>query len=416
MTADRNEQTGKGTSDNGADVRSGVLGTGPFVPRTPWWHRWHWRRLMRGRLRPALAAGLAGVLLGGTAVAWQTDAGPFAGARRACWSALDSADVAALFGGSEDIGSESVGSEDVGSEDIDSVDTPLDSDPIGSEGPSGQCVLRSSSGNRVTVQVHKLDTRFGGAGGQWADEFLSARLTPLGGGLLGMASDTRAWLAVPDGCAGRSRTGDGPLVIDVATGWTVYDDVVDGTERDRLARTVVKLVNHYMAGQGCEGTLADPVPRLPRPTRFLDEQPDAFCGIKGLRTSGKEWTAAYRPMVTRGPGPVRTCDRDVSFDHPALRLMTIEDPRLAVLYHRQALQDGRRIESADPEDGHGFYHPGFALFQADCQTGEVTFLARADDASHAYIIRDLFPRYVTKEAARLGCGPLHITLPPDPAR
>ncbi|WP_157847677.1 hypothetical protein [Streptomyces violens] len=393
------KQTESGAPDDSA--RSGVLGTVPFVPRTPWWHRWHWRRLMRGRLRPALAAGLAGVLLGGTAVAWQTDTGPFAGGRRACWSALDSADVSALFGGGED---------------IESADTPLAGDPIGSEGPSGQCVLRSTDGSRVTAQVHELDTRFGGAGDQWADEFLSARLTPLGGGLLGMASDTRAWLAVPDGCTGRSQTGDGPLVIDVATGWTLYDDVVDGTERDRLARTVVKLVNHYMAGQGCEGTLADPVPRLPRPTRFLDEQPDAFCGIKGLRTSGKEWAAAYRPMVTRGPGPVRTCDRHVSFDHPALRLMTIEDPRLAVLYHRQALQNGHRIKATHPEAGHGFYHPGFALFQANCQTGDVTFLIRADSTSHAYIVRTLFPRYVTEEATRLGCGPLRITLPPDPDR
>lgn len=408
MTADMSKETEGGASDNRATAPSGVLGTGPFVPRTPWWQ---WRRLTRGRLRPALAAALAGVLLGGTAVAWQTDTGPFAGGRRACWSALDSADVAALFGGSEDSDSE-----DGDSEDIDTVDTPLDHDPIGSEGPSGQCVLRSPDGSRVTAQVHELDTRFGGAGDQWADEFLSARLTPLGGGLLGMASDTRAWLAVPDGCSGRSRTGDGPLVIDVATGWTVYDDVVDGTERDRLARTVVKLVNHYMAGQGCDGTLADPVPRLPRPTGFFDEQADAFCGIEGLRTSGKEWAAAYRPMVTRGPGPVRTCDRDVAFDHPGLRLMTIEDPRLAVLYHRQSWQDGYRIEAADPEDGRGFYHPGFALFQAACQTGEVTFLIRTDEASHADIVRTLFPRYVTKEAARLGCGPLHIALPPVPAR
>ncbi|MFI8994375.1 hypothetical protein [Streptomyces sp. NPDC053542] len=414
MTADmnNNEDTERGTSGDGATAPGGggVLGTGPFVPRTPWWHRWHWRRLMRGRLRPALAAGLAGVLLGGTAVAWQTDTGPFAGGRRACWSALDSTDVTALFGG------EDTDNEDTGNGDIDSVDTPLDHDPIGSEGPSGQCILQSPDGSRVTVQVHELDTRFGGAGDQWADEFLSARLAPLGGGLLGMASDTRAWLAVPDGCTGRSRTGDGPLVIDVATGWTVYDDVVDGTERDRLARTVVKLVNHYMAGQGCDGTLADPVPRLPRPAGFFDERADAFCGIEGLRTSGQEWAATYRPMVTQGPGPVRTCDRDVAFDHPGLRLMTIEDPRLAALYHRQSTQDGYQLKAADPEDGRGFYRPGFALFQANCQTGDVTFLIRTDEASHAHIVRTLFPRYVSKEATRLGCAPLHITLPPEPGR
>lgn len=47
----------------------------------PWWHP---RRLPR----PVPAAAVAGALLGGTAVAWQTDAGPFA-ADKVCWDALD---------------------------------------------------------------------------------------------------------------------------------------------------------------------------------------------------------------------------------------------------------------------------------------------------------------------------------------
>ncbi|MFI9026957.1 hypothetical protein [Streptomyces sp. NPDC053560] len=373
-------------------ARVGVLGTGPFVPRTRWWH---WRRLTRGRLRPALAAAVAGALLGGTAVAWQAEAGPFAGGGRSCWGALGSSDVAGLLGGSTD---------------IDSVDTPIEGSPIGGDGPSGQCVLHAADGDRVTVQIHRLDNRFGGSGDQWADEFLSARLSPLGGGMLGMASDTRAWLAVPDGCVGRSGTGNGPVVVDVTTGPTLYDDAVETDDRARLARTVVKLVNHYTADRGCEGTLADPVSRLPRPGEPLAEKSDAVCGIEGLRAPGKGWFSAYRPRVTRGTGPVRTCDRNVSFHHPDLRLMTIEDPRLAVIYDRQAYDGGQRIKAAE-SDGHGILRPDLALFQASCPIGDVTFLMRADDADRAALIRALFPQYAAEEADRLGCGPLRISLP-----
>ncbi|MGI5470883.1 hypothetical protein [Streptomyces sp. CA-132043] len=373
-------------------ARVGVLGTGPFVPRTRWWH---WRRLTRGRLRPALAAAVAGALLGGTAVARLAEAGPFVGGGRSCWGALDSTDVAGFFHGSTD---------------VTSAATSLEGSPIGGDGPSGQCVLQAADGDRVTVQVHRLDNRFGGSGDQWADEFLSARLSPLGGGLLGMASDTRAWLAVPDGCVGRPGTGDGPVVVDVSTGPTLYDDAVETDDRARLARTVVSLVNHYTADRGCEGTLADPVPRLPRPDGPLAERSDAVCGIEGLRAPGKGWFSVHRPRVTRGTGPVRTCDRNISFHHPDLRLMTIEDPRLAAIYDRQAYDGGQRITAAEP-DGHGILRPDLALFQASCPTGDVTFLMRADDADRALLIRALFPRYVAKEAERLGCGPLRISLP-----
>ncbi|MEU6114630.1 hypothetical protein ABZ840_08885 [Streptomyces sp. NPDC047117] len=386
-----------GTPEATSAARVGVLGTGPFVPRTRWWH---WRRLTRGRLRPALAAAVAGALLGGTAVAWQAEAGPFAGGGRSCWGALGSSDVAGLLDGSTDTET-----------DIESVDTPIDGSPISGDGPSGQCVLQAVDGDRVTVQIHRLDNRFGGSGDQWADEFLSARLSPLGGGLLGMASDTRAWLAVPDGCVGRSGTGNGPVVVDVTTGPTLYDDAVETDDRARLARTVVKLVNHYTADRGCEGTLADPVSRLPRPGEPLAEKFHAVCGIEGLRAPDKGWFSAYRPRVTRGTGPVRTCDRNISLHHPDLRLMTIEDPRLAVIYGGQAYDGGQRIKAAE-SDGHGILRPDLALFQASCPTGDVTFLMRADDADRAPLIRALFPQYAAEEADRLGCGPLRISLPP----
>jgi hypothetical protein len=357
------------------------------APRRPWWH---WRRLTRGRLRPALAAVLAGALLGSLGTAWQSETGPFAD-DRACWGALTENDVAALFRGKTD---------------IETSEIPVTVDSIGSEGPSGQCLLHSPRGHRITVQVHKLDARFAGAGDQWADEFLSARMTPLGSGLLGMASDTRAWGAIPDSCTRRPDK-EGPVVIDMETGWTVYDDEVDAAERDRLARAVVRLVNGYMRSEGCEGSVPDGVDRMPKPPRFNDERADAICGIEGLRSTAVRKTYLDRPLVTRGEGPVRTCDRDVLFDHPGLRLMTVEDPRLSVLYESLAFDGGKEIRTAE---GHGFVRRDLGLFQAECETGDVTFLVRARNGRHPEQIRSLLPRYVAKEADRIGCGPLRITL------
>ncbi|WKX73953.1 hypothetical protein [Streptomyces sp. XD-27] len=364
------------------------------APRAPWWH---WRRLTRGRLRPALAAAVAGALLGGAGVAWRTETGPFTADDRACWGALGQDDVAALFGGKRD---------------IETSDVPVVGH-TGAEGLSGGlCVLKSPRGRSITVRIHQLDTRFGGAADQWADEFLSARLSPLSGGLLGMASDTRAWLAVPDSCLGRPSEDDGPVVIDVETGWTVYRDEVKVEERDRLARTVVKLVNDFMADEGCDGTIADPVGRMPIPARFQAEQPDAVCGIKGLRLPGRRKDhVRYLPVVTNGAGPVRTCDRDVLFDHPGLRLMTVEDPRLAALYGNLAFDGGTPIEAGEDSDGHGVIRDDLGLFQAACPTGPVTFLVRARDGRRPGDIRALLPRYVAAEADRVGCGPLRIQLP-----
>ncbi|MFI0778926.1 hypothetical protein [Streptomyces sp. NPDC021212] len=361
---------------------------------------WHWRTLTRGRLRLAVTTGVAGAvagaLLGGAGVAWQAAAGPFAD-DRACWGALGRDDVAALFDGKTD---------------IETSEVPLTVGRAGSESPSGICRLTSPRGWRITVQAHRLDPRFGGAGDRWADEYLSSRLTPLGGGLLGMASDTRAWLAVPEGCAGRQSDIDGPVVIDMDAGWTIYDGEINTAARDQLARAVVKLVNGYMADQGCSGALADPVDRLPKPARFLDEKPGALCGIEGLRVPGERYALA-RPMVTRGAGPVRTCDRDVVFGHPELRLMTVEDPRLAALYQGLSLKGAAHRIKARDHDGTGFVRDDMGLFQAECQTGQVTFLVRADDGSRPKDIRTLLPRYVAAEADRIGCGPLRITVPGD---
>lgn len=383
-----------------ADKPLGVVAAAIAAAPAPWWHWRSLRRLTRGHRRRAVAAALAGALLGGTVVAWQAEAGPFE-RERACWGALDEDDVADLFHGKRDIAYSQM---DIGY------------DRIASDGPSGRCELRSPRGHRVRAQLHRLDTRFGGDRDVWADEYLSARMTPLGGGLLGMVSDTRAWLAVPEGCVGRAPDRDGPLVVDMEAGWTTYRDPVDTDERARLARAVVKLVNHYMDDQGCDSDLPDPTDRLAAPARFIDEKPGAFCGVKGLGLPGSGESSRYeRPLVSGAGGPVRTCDRDVLFGHPKLRLMTVESSRLSALYHGLSFEGGRRITAeGDTEDetrGRGFLREDMALYQASCQTGDVTFLIRSDDGGRAADIRRLMPRYVAAEADRIGCGPLRLRLP-----
>ncbi len=255
--------------------------------------------------------------------------------------------------------------------------------------------------------MHRLDDRQG-VHDRWTQEFLSARLTPLGGGLLGMASDNRAWLALPDGCLGRPGKDGGPTVVDVAQGEWVTDLEPGAEERDAMARIVVKLVNKVGEDLGCAGTIADPVDRLPEAARSAPrEKPDALCGVKGLTLP-----AGRRPhrssLITVGHGPVRTCDRDISLSQPRQRLMTVEDPRLTGMFRRTALYEGDRVRSAI---GFGGLGTNLGIFVAPCPTGETAFVVQATQSGASADVRHLFPRYVEAEAARLGCGPLDLKLP-----
>ncbi|MDH6225246.1 hypothetical protein [Streptomyces sp. MJP52] len=365
-------------------------GREPLGERRP--RRWRWRRLLRGRVRPLLAAGLAGALLGAGGVAWQTRTGPFA-PDEVCWGALSRDDLAATF---------------LRPEDVKAVEAPVLHSERSTDGPTGSCQLTNSDGDAwaFTARVHRLDDR-NGDNRKWADEFLSARLTPLGGGLLGMASDNRAWLAVPDGCLGRPGDFEGPTVVDIAHGR------ITGTEprtehRDGMARMVVKLVNQVSEDLGCTGTIADPVERLPKAARYTrTEKPDALCGIEGLALGGKH-RPDQAPMITVGPGPVRTCDRDITHSQSKQRLMTVEDPRLAGIFTRMALNEGDRVRSSV---GYGGLGPNLGVFQARCQAGDTVFVVQAHGDGAGADLRTLFPRYVEAEAARLGCGPLKLELP-----
>lgn len=355
--------------------------------------RWQWRRLLRGRVRPLLAAGLAGMLLGAGGTAWQTQAGPFA-PDEVCWGALSRDDLAATFRKPED---------------VKAVEAPVLRSGRSMDGPTGSCQLTNSDGDvwAFTARVHQLDDR-NRDDGKWADEFLSARLTPLGGGLLGMASDNRAWLAIPDDCLGRPGDFEGPTVVDIAQGSWITDMEPLTKERDGMARMVVKLVNKVSRDLGCSGTIADPVERLPKAARYTHtEKPDALCGIKGL-TLGKKRLPDEYPMITVGRGPVRTCDRDITGSQPRQRLMTVEDPRLAGIFTRMALYEGDEVRS---DAGYGGLGPNLGAFQTRCQAGETVFVVQANRDRASADLRTLFPRYVEAEAARLGCGPLKLKLP-----
>ncbi|GAA3099562.1 hypothetical protein GCM10017687_08140 [Streptomyces echinatus] len=164
--------------------------------------------LLRGRIRPLLAASLAGMLLGAGGMAWQTQAGR--SRRTRCAGARCPATTSPPRFREPD--------------DVKAVEAPVLDGGQSMDGPTGSCQLTNSDGDAwaLTARVHRLDDRKGDDG-QWADEFLSARLTPLGGGLLGMASDNRAWLALPDGCLGRPSDFDGPTVVDIARGSCISD-------------------------------------------------------------------------------------------------------------------------------------------------------------------------------------------------
>jgi hypothetical protein len=276
------------------------------------------------------------VRLGAGGTAWLTQARPFA-ADEVCWGALSRDDLSPTFREPED---------------VKAVETPVLEGDLPLDGPRGSCQLTSSDGDEwaLTVRVHRL-TDEAGDDGNWADEFLAARLTPLGGGLLGMASDDRAWLAIPEGFLG--RPGD------------------------------------------FEGRYAPA------------EEPDALCGIKGL-TSGRKRAPHRPPVITEGHGPVRTCDRDLVGSRPGQRLMTVEDLRLAGIFTRMTPYRGDPVRSAAGSGGLG---PDLGALRARCQAGEKVCLVQNNGRGAEADVRSLFRQYVEAEAARLGCAPLKLRLP-----
>ena len=357
------------------------------------------RRLLRG-----FALIVAGALLGSGIVAWSTGTLPFVS--EPCWNSLPAEDVDDLFDG----------------QDTESSGIP----PAFGHGELlGHCRVMVSEENprglSADIRVRKL---YGTDQDNlpWAREFLSTRLTPLGKGLLGMASDSRAWVALPDACTGKPGDFDGPGVVDVALGEEESsfspDADADARYQKALARTAVHVANGAMEELGCRGALALPGELTPAPQKFRPMAGDRqMCDLKGV-TLPKSYVgsgARMRSSVS-GPGttsPVHGCDIVTGMEsRPEVRLRTVQEPDLVGAFPRTVLDLGEGIgNKGGPVEAAGSFSPTTAAVRAECPEGPVMFLAEDQHRAGGHtFLRKVFPSYVATEAERLGCGRLDIRM------
>lgn len=220
-----------------AEGREGDRGPGM------WWGRLA-RALPQGR-RALLAAGLAGLLIGAGTVAWWEEAGPFQdGSARSCWDSLTGADLP-LRADREKWGE----AQDVRAEEV----APLRSSP------TGHCRI-TDGWNTLRVRVHQPSSwqaeikPVAADSWPWTLTHVTSDMTWLGGELRGMASSTRAWLALPASCVSPTAW-DGPVIVDISIGGEEIRgaDEEYRTVRDSLARTVTRVANGTMRELGCDG-------------------------------------------------------------------------------------------------------------------------------------------------------------------
>ncbi len=356
--------------------------------------------MSRGRLSAMAVAGsvVAGALVGAGTVAWQAELPPFADGP--CWEAVTERDVDELLGG-WDTEAEAVRPERT---------------PEGQRSLDGRCRIQSHDGDRpgrqIDIRVHRLDGPRGDTV-VWSDEFLSSRLTPLGDDLVGMASDTRAWVALPSDCVRPGRF-DGPGIVDVSMGDDEIGNTEDPEKRARhhkaLARTAVHAANAAMAELGCSGSLPSPGEPVEAPD-FQEARGD-LCGIEGVRLP-KEHAGSGARMRTGAEGSVRTCDIVSGYtEHPQFRLQTVREADLTGPLIAATLYAGPGIRNGDGSKAVGAYSPTLAAVHAECDGETVVLLARQREGTHGYtFIRQVLPAYVAAEAERLGCEPGEITIP-----
>ncbi|MEV7086818.1 hypothetical protein AB0O07_13110 [Streptomyces sp. NPDC093085] len=362
------------------------------------------RRLLRNRtFRTAVVAALVGGLLGAGTVAWRTDTLPLLGPQP-CWDSLSDTTVRAFFGDDRTVEAE---------------EEEVRPDPRSDTPSYGQCRVTSFKGEesrrRLTIRAHILDGMRGDDGRQWPREFLGSGMVPLGDGLPGMASASRAWLALPQSCTGRPGRYSAPFVVDVSTGLRhVSGGDYEEADRSALADVLVEATNGVLRELDCSGTYRRPA-KLPPLITSERTRSDALCGNKGFTLP-----AAYRESLTDtyldsgstgSGGPARVCELG-SGSQTGARLITIEDPALGEIFSRERFYGGLRLRGTK---GSGSLNETRALYTADCQTGPVVFLVDRYDALSAGdhpLPRDLIAGYVATEAERIGCGPEKVTLPP----
>ncbi|NSC19819.1 hypothetical protein FM076_00740 [Streptomyces albus subsp. chlorinus] len=287
--------------------------------------------------------------------------------------------------------------------------------------------------SEVTASVRTLGRLKGAQAWDWSRQYLSSRMTPLGGGITGMASSQRAWVALPTSCHERTyEPGEKPplRVVTLASGASdpSYVNEVDARRGlDAMSRAIVRLVNGVMKRYGCENRYPDP-PRLPGPPEGKSVTPvdnDRLCGLRGVElprwARGEDVSAARTTPGTKPDGPipgrVRSCDVGRPFGLNRIRLTTVADPRLARLVARVL------GERADPlgGDGKGAHAGGLSVYTADCRRGRAAFVAwekepaEGDDAprDRRSLGLAVLPSYVKAEARHVGCGEVNVTVPAE---
>jgi hypothetical protein len=378
------------------------------------------RRLSRSRGGIAVIGVLVGALLGSGVMAWRSGELPFV-ARDMCWGSL-SPDVAhALFSDT----------------DVRSHELPLRR--ATEDHMLTECSMQGFGADEleseVTASVRTLGELRSAQAWSWTEEYLSSRMTPLGGGITGMASSTRAWVALPTSCQERSyEPGEKPPLRVVTLASDESDpegqNEVDARRGlDAMSRAVVRLADGVMERYGCEGRYDDPprLPRAPEGNALPDVDADRLCGIRGVRLPG--WARgpeAEAVRTTPGTKPgmrpdtasadaVRACDVRQPFGPNRLRLMTVADPELAGVVSRVLGNRAARLGG----DGRGAYAGGLSVYTADCRSGRVAFVAHEwgkdggsyDDKSLALAV---LPSYVKAEAERVGCGEVSVKVPGIP--
>ncbi len=218
---------------------------------------------------------------------------------------------------------------------------------------------------------------YGSDGRQWPEEFLAAGMVALGEGLPGMASSSRAWLALAQSCTGKPDQFEGPVVVDVGMGPAGLDISSEYEREDRaaLAHAVVDATNGVIRKLGCSGIYRSP--DLPKDVvAWRDTQPDSFCGIKGLTLPTAYRESLSRNRVSGAGGAARVCEAAGSYPRAAVRMTTVVDPALTAVFSQDLLKSGSSFKGTH---GFGSFNVSRAVYRAQCQTGDVIFMLEQKD-------------------------------------
>ncbi|MFI8853453.1 hypothetical protein [Streptomyces sp. 891-h] len=361
------------------------------------------RRFFRGKPGVAVVGAVVGALLAGGTMAWRAGELPFV-PRDVCWGSLSPDTVDRLFSDGE-IRTKELSLRSTGEED----------------GYSTECRLQRWEDDelkwQISARVRQLEQFNGRGAREWTREFLSPAMVPLGDGIPGMVSGTRAWVALPQSCTGGASEDDPPTVVSLSSGsLDAYESDPDEarTYRKVLADAVVELTNGVLASRECQGRYPKPGKLAPLPERRDADTPgaDELCGLKGTRLPARmkdegDFGKSVR-VTTDVTGPAHSCEYGRNFDLDATRFTTIEDPHLAGFVEPLAYSSPVRFRG----DGFGGVFGDMSVYVATCQTGHVAFLVQQEDflGKHAPMI-ELLPAYVAAEAKRIGCGKVRVTGP-----